>query len=149
MENSGLGVGDEVVLESNPLDLSEGSEDLKAIGTLQGRGVKVLLGEVAALKREEAGKEVVNLEPLLGRWEGVLQLRNDVPITVEFCTDQDGVRGSMTSPLEEGSRTLANIHFESPTVHFEDEASGVYDGELEGRPSPEQPCNRGGPHSSA
>ncbi len=39
--NSGLGEGDRVWLESNNLDLSEGSEDLESIRQLVGRGVVV------------------------------------------------------------------------------------------------------------
>ena len=39
--NSGLGEGDRVWLESNNLDLSEGSEDLENIRQLVGRGVVV------------------------------------------------------------------------------------------------------------
>ncbi len=39
VENSGLGVGDEVWLEINNLDLSEGSEDIQNIKALEDRGV--------------------------------------------------------------------------------------------------------------
>ena len=41
VENSGLGEGDMVLIEYNNLDLSEGSEDLKNIRQLEGRGVTV------------------------------------------------------------------------------------------------------------
>ena len=41
--NSGLGAGDVVSLEFNPLDRQEGSEDLENIRKLQARGVKVRL----------------------------------------------------------------------------------------------------------
>ena len=41
LENSGLGEGDEVWLENNNLDLSEGSEDLENIRQLEARGVSV------------------------------------------------------------------------------------------------------------
>ena len=41
VENSGLGEGDEVVLENNLVDLSEGSEDLENIRLLEARGVVV------------------------------------------------------------------------------------------------------------
>ena len=41
LENSGLGGGDEVWLENNNLDLSEGSEDLENIRLLEARGVVV------------------------------------------------------------------------------------------------------------
>ena len=41
VENSGLGKGDQVWLEGNNLDLSEGSEDLEDIRQLEGRGVEV------------------------------------------------------------------------------------------------------------
>ncbi len=41
VENSGLGLGDIVILENNNLDLSEGSEDMENIRQLQGRGVVV------------------------------------------------------------------------------------------------------------
>ena len=41
LENSGLGEGDEVWLENNNLDLSEGSEDLENIRLLEARGVVV------------------------------------------------------------------------------------------------------------
>ena len=42
VENSGLGEGDEVWLEDNNLDLTEGSEDMEDIETLEERGVKVV-----------------------------------------------------------------------------------------------------------
>ena len=41
LENSGLGEGDEVWLEDNNLDLTEGSEDLENIRALEDRGVVV------------------------------------------------------------------------------------------------------------
>jgi len=41
VENSGLDSGDEVWLEDNNLDLSEGSEDMENIGALEDRGVRV------------------------------------------------------------------------------------------------------------
>ena len=41
LANSGLGKGDEVRLENNNLDLSEGSEDLENIRLLEARGVEV------------------------------------------------------------------------------------------------------------
>ena len=41
VENSGLGTGDIVILLSNNLDLSEGSEDMEDIRQLEGRGVVV------------------------------------------------------------------------------------------------------------
>ena len=41
VENSGLGPGDNVLLVANPLDLSEGSEDLENIRQLEARGVSV------------------------------------------------------------------------------------------------------------
>ena len=41
VENSGLGTGDEIWLEDNNLDLSEGSEDMGNIRALEGRGVIV------------------------------------------------------------------------------------------------------------
>ena len=41
VENSGLGEGDEVYLEDNNLDLSEGSDDMVNIRTLENRGVVV------------------------------------------------------------------------------------------------------------
>jgi hypothetical protein len=41
VENSGLGAGDEVWLEDNKLDLSEGSEDMENIGALEDVGVVV------------------------------------------------------------------------------------------------------------
>ena len=41
VENDGLGEGDIVYLGDNRLDLSEGSEDMKNIRTLEERGVKV------------------------------------------------------------------------------------------------------------
>jgi len=41
VENSGLGTGDEVYLETNNLDLTEGSDDMQNIKTLQDRGVEV------------------------------------------------------------------------------------------------------------
>jgi internalin A len=41
VDNSGLGKGDEVWLEANSLDLSEGSDDLENIRRLEARGVVV------------------------------------------------------------------------------------------------------------
>ena len=41
MENSGLDSEDEVVLEDNNLDLSEGSEDMENIKALEDRGVVI------------------------------------------------------------------------------------------------------------
>ncbi len=41
VENSGLGEGDEVWIEENDLDLSEGSDDMVNIRTLEDRGVEV------------------------------------------------------------------------------------------------------------
>lgn len=41
VENSGLGTGDEIWLENNNLDLTEGSEDMQNIKALQDRGVIV------------------------------------------------------------------------------------------------------------
>jgi Leucine-rich repeat (LRR) protein len=41
VENSGLGEGDEVYLENNNLDLTEGSEDMQNIKALEDRGVEV------------------------------------------------------------------------------------------------------------
>jgi len=41
VENSGLGTGDEIWLEDNNLDLSEGSEDMDNIRALEDRGVVV------------------------------------------------------------------------------------------------------------
>lgn len=41
LENSGLGQGDQVFLQNNPLDLTEGSEDLENIRQLKERGVSV------------------------------------------------------------------------------------------------------------
>ena len=73
------------------------------------------------------------LQPILGRWEGFLQLsRGDLEIIVDFSADEDGVHGSMISPRFDGSRTLANIRFDPPAVYFEDGEGGVYDGELAG-----------------
>jgi Leucine-rich repeat (LRR) protein len=42
VENSGLGEGDEIYLENNNLDLTESSEDMQNIRTLQDRGVEVI-----------------------------------------------------------------------------------------------------------
>ena len=53
-------------------------------------------------------------------------------IIVDLWTDEAGVHGSMTSPRFDGSRTLTDIRFDSPKVHFEDGEGGVYEGELEG-----------------
>jgi Leucine-rich repeat (LRR) protein len=41
LENSGIGEGDDINLEDNNLDLSEGSEDMLNIKALQDRGVIV------------------------------------------------------------------------------------------------------------
>ncbi len=41
LENSGLGEGDEVLLDNNNLDLREGSEDMENISQLEERGVVV------------------------------------------------------------------------------------------------------------
>ena len=41
VENSGLGEGDEVWLEDNDLDLTEGSEDMDNIRQLEERGAEV------------------------------------------------------------------------------------------------------------
>jgi len=41
VENSGLGAGDQVWIEENDLDLSEGSDDMVNIRTLEDRGVIV------------------------------------------------------------------------------------------------------------
>jgi len=46
VENSGLGSGDEIYLEGNNLDLSEGSEDMDNIRALEDRGVIVRATEV-------------------------------------------------------------------------------------------------------
>jgi len=42
LENNGLGAGDLVRLESNNLELWEGSDDMENIKTLKNRGVVVL-----------------------------------------------------------------------------------------------------------
>ena len=73
------------------------------------------------------------LQPILGHWEGVLQIpRGDLEFIVDFWTDEDGVHGSVTSPSQDGSRTLVNVLFESPRVHFEDLDGRVWEGELQG-----------------
>jgi internalin A len=42
VENSGLGEGDTVKIQNNNLDLTEGSDDMQNIKTLQDRGVAVI-----------------------------------------------------------------------------------------------------------
>ena len=102
-------------------------------GTGQSTQVAPAKQEPKPAAAQTLAEDSTALQPILGRWEGLLQLsRGDLEITVDFSAGEDGVQGSMTSPRFEESRTLANIRFEPSVVQFEDGHIGVYKGELEG-----------------
>ena len=102
-------------------------------GTGQSTQVAPAKQEPKPAAAQTLAEDSTALQPILGRWEGLLQLsRGDLEITGDFSAGEDGVQGSMTSPRFEESRTLANIRFEPPVVQFEDGHIGVYKGELEG-----------------
>ena len=105
-------------------------------GTGQSTQVAPAEHEPKPATKQTLAQDSTALQPILGRWGGVLQTgRGDLEIIVDLRTDEDGVHGSITAPMLDGSRALtdvSNVRFESPRVHFEDGAGRVYEGALEG-----------------
>ena len=91
--------------------------------------------EPKTASKQTLAQDPTALRPILGRWEGVLQIPGEATeIVVEFWTDEAGAHGSMTftSPGFEESGPLTDIRFESPIVRFEADEGPVFKGELEG-----------------
>ena len=87
VENSGLGRRDEVVLEHNPLDLSEGSEDLENLRKLEERGVRVIPPTPARTPTATLITTPTPLAPEAARPLGTIQ-----PVADEDCTGPFGDR---------------------------------------------------------